>query len=116
MCRVSNVLRAPSLNPKCCQRFMNNSLAPEPVLRAALRVLHLAAFTTRNWGLSDEVSRKQICDLWEAMHEVPVVITRWRGDEESMRELQMYLREYTERWGTPNLEAAFDQGLDNSLM
>jgi hypothetical protein len=66
--------------------------------------------------MSDEVSRKQIYDLWEAMHEVPYLIKRWRDDEESMRELRMYLREYTERWGTPNLEAAFDQALDNPLM
>lgn len=92
---------------------MNNSLAPEPVLRAALRVLHLAGYTTRNWGLSEEISRKQIYDLWEAIHEIPDLIKRWRGDEECMRELRMYLREYTERWGSPNLEAAFDQGLDN---
>lgn len=92
---------------------MNNSLAPEPVLRAALRVLHLAAYTTRNWGLSEEISRKQIYDLWEAIHEIPDLIKRWRNDEECMRELRMYLREYTERWGSPNLEAAFDQALDN---
>lgn len=95
---------------------MNNSLAPEPVLRAALRVLHLAAYTTRNWGLSEEISRKQIYDLWEAIHEIPDLIKRWRGDEECMRELRMYLREYTERWGTPNLEAAFDQALENPLI
>jgi len=28
-------------------------IAPEPTLRAALRVLHVAAYTTRNWTLSD---------------------------------------------------------------
>ena len=92
---------------------MNNSLAPEPVLRAALRVLHLAAYTTRNWGLSEDISRQQIYDLWEAIHEVPDLIKRWRNDEDCMRELRMYLREYTERWGAPNLEFAFDQALEN---
>ena len=95
---------------------MNNNLAPEPVLRAALRVLHLAAYTTRNWGLSEEISRKQIYDLWEAIHVIPDLIKRWRGDEECMRELRMYLREYTERWATPDLEAAFDQALENPLI
>ena len=95
---------------------MNTNLAPEPVLRAALRVLHLAAYTTRNWGLSEEISRKQIYDLWEAIHEIPDLIKRWRGDEECMRELRMYLREYTELWGSPNLEAAFDQALDNTAI
>ena len=92
---------------------MSNALAPEPVLRAALRVVHVAACTTRNWALADEVSRKQIYDLWEAIHEVPDLIRRWRGDEESLRELRMYLREYRERWDSPNLEMIFEQALND---
>ena len=91
---------------------MSNPLAPEPILRAALRVLHVAAYTTRNWTLSEEVSRKQINDLWEAIHEIPDLIKRWRGDEESLRELRTYFREYRERWAVPNLEAIFDQALN----
>ena len=90
---------------------MSNPLAPEPVLRAALRVLHVAAFTTRNWTLSEEISRKQINDLWEAIHEIPDLIKRWRDGGDCMRELRMYLQEYDRRWQTPKLEALFDQAL-----
>jgi hypothetical protein len=92
---------------------MSNPLAPEPILRADLRVVHVAAYTTRNWALSEEVSRRQIYDLWEAIHEIPDLIKRWRGDEESLRELRMYLREYRERWDSPNLETIFDQALND---
>ena len=90
---------------------MNNSLAPEPILRAALRVVHVAAYTTRNWALTEDISRKQIYDLWEAIHEIPDLIKRWRNDEESLRELRMYLLEYDQRWSSPKLEAIFDQAL-----
>ncbi len=92
---------------------MNNALAPEPILRASLRVLFVAAYTTRNWTLSEEVSRKQINDLWEAIHEIPDLIKRWRGDEEGLRELQMYFREYRERWPSPDLQGIFDQALND---
>jgi len=92
---------------------MNNSLAPEPILRATLRVVHVAAYTTRNWALNEDISRKQIYDLWEAIHEIPDLIKRWRGDEESLRELRMYLQEYDQRWDAPKLEAIFDQALNN---
>jgi hypothetical protein len=52
----------------------------------------MCAVYTRNWTLSDQVSRKQINDLWEAVHEIPDLLTRWRDDGED--EIRMYLREY----------------------
>ena len=60
--------------------------------------------------MTEEISRKQIYDLWEAIHEIPDVIKRWRN-EDSMRELRMYFREYQERWPVPDLEGIFDQAL-----
>lgn len=92
---------------------MSNPLAPEPILRAALLVVHVAAYTTRNWAMAEDVSRKQIYDLWEAIHEIPDLIKRWRGDEESLRELRMYLQEYDQRWESPKLESIFDDALHN---
>jgi len=93
---------------------MPNSLAPEPILQAALRVLHVAAYTTRNWTLGQEVvSRQQINALWEAIHEIPDLIKRWRSDKESHRELRMYLQEYDQRWNFPKLEQIFDQALND---
>jgi hypothetical protein len=93
---------------------MTSTLAPEPILRASLRVLHVAAYTTHNWTMGEEISRKQINDLWEAIHEIPDLLKRWRADEECLRELRMYLKEYDQRWSSPKLEHIFDQALKDS--
>ena len=90
---------------------MNQQLAPEPILRAALRVVHVAAYTTRNWAMDETVSRKQIYELWEAIQELPDLIKRWRSGEESLRELKMYLQAYDRRWDSPKLEEIFDRAL-----
>ncbi|NOX57304.1 MAG: hypothetical protein GXP29_00400 [Planctomycetes bacterium] len=82
-------------------------VAPEPILRAALHVLYVASYTTRNWTLNDEVSRKQINDLWEAIHEIPDLLCRWRDDAED--ELLNYLACYDETWSGPSLRGIYDQ-------
>jgi hypothetical protein len=92
---------------------MNSPLAPESILRACLQVLYVAAYTTRNWTLSEEVPRKQINDLWEAIHDIPEFITRWPSDEEGLRHLRMYFREYRARWPSPDLQGIFDQALND---
>jgi hypothetical protein len=93
---------------------MNNSIAPEPILRAALRVLHVAAYTTRNWtGAENIVPRQQIYALCEAIHEIPDLIKHWRGDDESLKELRMSLKEYDQQWSFPKLEEIFNQALNN---
>jgi hypothetical protein len=88
------------------------ALPPEKTLHGALRVLFIAAVYTRNWTLTDEVSRKQINDLWEAIHEIPDLLTRWRDDSEA--ELLLYLQEYAEKWAEPNLVAAYEDGVARS--
>jgi hypothetical protein len=85
------------------------ALPPEKILHGALRVLFISAVYTRNWTLADEVSRKQINDLWEAVHEIPDLLTRWGDDSET--ELLRYLDEYMEKWGEPNLKAAYEDGM-----
>ena len=87
-------------------------IAPEPVLKAALRVLHVAAYTTRNWTVSDEVSRKQINDLWEAIHEIPDLLKRWNPNAEG--ELVGYLKEYGKKWDDPNLLGIYELALKGS--
>ena len=89
--------------------MLTRQLAPEPILRAALRVVFVASYTTRNWTLNDEVSRKQINDLWEALHEIPDLVTRWRDDAEE--ELLRYFDEYDEKWPELRLRAIYDQAL-----
>jgi hypothetical protein len=89
--------------------MLMRQLAPEPILRATLRVVFVAAYTTRNWTGSDEVTHKQISDLWEALHEVPDLVTRWRDDAEE--ELLRSFDEYDEKWPAPRLRATYDQAL-----
>jgi len=86
-------------------------LAPEPILRAALYVVHVAACTTRNWTRTDQVSRQQINDLWEALHEVPSLVTRWRPDAEA--ELLRYFDEYDRKWPGPRLRQMYDRHLEH---
>ncbi len=82
---------------------------PEKILHGALRVVFIGGVYTRNWTLADEVSRKQINDLWEAIHEIPDLLTRWRVDSEA--ELLTYLAEYRQKWEEPDLEAAYKDGM-----
>ncbi|AUX37078.1 MULTISPECIES: hypothetical protein [Sorangium] len=91
---------------------MIRRMAPEPTLRAALRVLHVASYTTRNWTLHEEVSRRQINDLWEAIHEIPDLLCRWHDGAE--RELLMYLDEYNHKWPSPHLRGIYEQALEDS--
>jgi hypothetical protein len=88
-------------------------LAPEPILRAALQVVHVAAYTTRNWTLTDKRSRQQIYDLWEALHVVPSLVTRWRPEAE--RELLMYFDEYDCKWPSPRLREMYERHLEQAL-
>lgn len=86
-----------------------SAIAPEDVLRAALRVLHVAAYTTRNWTLRDDASRTQIHDLWEAIHVVPDLLGRWHDGAE--RELLTYLDEYDAKWPEPRLRVMYEEAL-----
>ena len=86
-----------------------SAVAPQAALVAALQVLHVAGYTTRNWTLDNRVSRAQINDLWEALHEVPSLLCRWH--EGAQRELEMYFDEYDQKWPEPQLRAIFDQAL-----
>jgi hypothetical protein len=86
------------------------TLPASNILRAALEVLFVASYTTRNWMTSEDVSRRQIHDLWEALHEIPSLLTRWRPDAEA--ELLTYLDEYAAKWSEPNLRARYLQVRD----
>jgi hypothetical protein len=89
------------------------ALAPSTITIAALRVLHIAAFTTRNWTLpGSSVTLRQINDLWEAIHEVPDVLTRWDNSKEREEEIERYFREYDAKWGAPALLAIYHQARD----
>lgn len=91
---------------------MKATMAPEPILRAALRVLFVASYETRNWTLGEEVSRKQINDLWEAIHVIPDLVGRWREGAED--ELLRYLDEYDQKWPSPRLRGIYEHALGES--
>jgi hypothetical protein len=86
-------------------------LAPEPILRAALYVLYYAACTTRNWTFTDQANRQQIHDLWEALHEIPALLQRWRPDAEG--ELLMYLDEYDRKWPSLRFREMYQRHLEH---
>lgn len=88
---------------------MKQTMAPEPILRAALQVLFVAAYTSRNWTLTEEVSREQLNDLWEALHEIPDLLRRWREGAEG--ELLMYLEEYDRKWPSPAFRKIYEEAL-----
>ena len=79
---------------------------PPEILKAALIVVSWAAIWTRNSALNENVSRKQIYDLWEAVHEIPGLLTRWRPGAEE--ELLMYFRCYNEKWDSPKLRNRYE--------
>lgn len=91
--------------------YMKSEFAPPHIMFAALHVLHYAAYTTRNWGTDESIDRRQICDLWEAMHNVPIVLTHWRG-KESEAEILLCFEEYTEMWKEPHLLGRYYDCLD----
>ena len=88
--------------------------APEDIQRGICAVLYLAAYTTRNWALDESIPRKQIHDLWDAIHNLPNMLHRWRDNptdplQDSMQELLMYFRCYNDKYAKPNLLGRFEQ-------
>ena len=81
-------------------------LAPEHVIRGALHVLFVAACATRNATIAEPVPRARINALWEAVHEIPAVLARWRDDAEA--KLLRYLDEYDDRFDDLHLRAAYE--------
>ena len=86
---------------------------PAHILGAALRVLHVCGYTTRNWTIEEYVSREQINDVGEAIHPIPDLLGRWRPGAEE--ELLMYFGGYNEKWESPDLLVIYKQEKDMLL-
>ena len=89
-------------------------LAPPDVMKGALQVLYVAAYTTRNWTLNETISRKQINDLWEAIHEIPRALVDWCGVENFEDNLNRDFSGYARKWKTPDLLAIYKQAKEAS--
>jgi hypothetical protein len=80
------------------------STAPEPYLSACLRVVYSATVEARAlaWdGQQSNLTESQIrrlADLMDAVHNIPLLITRWGQCDESL--LRGMLRDYDDKWGT----------------
>ena len=82
---------------------MTEPIAPEPVMRAALQLFYVAAIKTRSWTYPNgTVSQDQINDLWDALHEIPNLLRRWKDHEDCLRELRSYFRGYDAKWDDPS--------------
>ena len=91
------------------------TIAPEPILKAALTTLHWATVLCRNWTLRPDVPVKMVNDLMEAIHEVPSILMHW-NDQHSLEEILVQLSSFDERswqqvdrdvFPVPNLTAFF---------
>ena len=70
--------------------------APDPFLTAYLDTLFYAAYMTRTCAMTQEMSREQISDLWEALHNVPDLLKDWPRCNEPM--LRAALKPFDDKW------------------
>jgi hypothetical protein len=97
------------------------TIAPEPILKAALITIHWATVFARNWICRPDVPVKMVNDLMEAIHEVPSILMHW-NDENSLVMLITHLSWFDERswnqqvdnniFNVPNIVAFFRDRLD----
>jgi hypothetical protein len=81
-------------------------LAPEHIVRGGLQVLFVAACATRNATITAPLPRARLNALWEAVHEIPALLARWRDDGEA--ELLRYLDEYDVQFDDLYLRATYE--------
>jgi hypothetical protein len=77
--------------------------------------LHWATVYCRNYTLQDSPSSKQINDLMEAIHEIPMMLFRWQEDK--LDEIKLHLECFdSSKWeGSPNLVVYFEQALKRCM-
>lgn len=82
------------------------TLAPEPILKAALMTLHWAIVFGRNSTLCPNVPVEMVNDLMEAIHEVPSTLVHWK-EKYSLDEILLHLSGFDER--------SWKQRVDNDI-
>lgn len=88
------------------------TLAPEPVLKAALWTIYRTLCYARNITIQPSTdAAQQTNDLMEALHDIPFALMHW--DESRLETLRLHLRcfDHTSWPGSTNLEQMFDQKL-----
>jgi len=77
--------------------------------------MHIATVYCRNYTLQKHPSSKQINELMDAIHEVPMMLFRW--DENKIHELKNHLACFdNSKWeNSPDLVAVFEYSLERCL-
>lgn len=86
-------------------------LAPEPHLRACLRVLYEATVRARSQAWSGTASERTAA-LTDVVHNIPLLLTRWEDFDEGR--LRTHLARHDAAWTppeSPRLLAAYDDTL-----
>lgn len=89
------------------------TLAPEPILRAALDTVGWACIFIRNQTIREGAPTKMINDVMEAIHEVPQLLTHWRPDSLATVRIHLDCFPASEWQDAPDLLAFFEQRLND---
>ena len=87
------------------------AIAPEPQLRACLRVIYMASLDARVAGWNGDVNAERLADLMDAIHNIPNLIQHWENCDEDL--LKSMLLDYERKWRDdgPCLRTIYEQEL-----
>jgi hypothetical protein len=93
--------------------FNEKSVPPEPYFSAALYLLYQVALQIRN--CAGQMTKEQISDLADAVHNVPESLTEhtFYFDEQRIRD--QYLRPYDQKWVKSQNDFCLIRTLDNGI-
>ena len=91
------------------------AIAPEPQLRACLRVIYMASLDARASGWSGDVNADRLADLMDAIHNLPYLIQNWEKCDEHL--LKSMLLDYERKWHDdgPCLRTIYEQELSKPI-
>ncbi len=89
------------------------AIAPEPQLRACLRVIYMASLDARVAGWGGDVNAERLADLMDAIHNIPGLILNWENCDEDL--LKSMLLDYEQKWRDegPSLYTLYEQELSS---
>jgi hypothetical protein len=72
---------------------------PENVMRAALYTLYRAMVYCRNYSSAAKAPQDVVCNLMDALHEIPEILRRWGTYDNNVEKLRLYFGCFHhERW------------------
>ena len=91
------------------------AIAPDPQLRACLRVVYMASIDARMAGWSGDVNAERLADLMDAIHNIPHLIQNWDQCNEDL--LKSNLLDYERKWfdAGPCLRTIYEHELSKRI-